>query len=61
MDVQIQEVESEVEMMDAQAMLTPELLSRVVEAVMQALRDEQHRDSLRRHDMRIDERASRLD
>jgi hypothetical protein len=61
MDVRINDLTSTVHLADARAMLTPEVLQQIVEAVMMHLRQEEQQRQARERDMNIDRRASDLD
>lgn len=54
MDVRINNLTSNVHLADARAMLTPEVLQQIVEAVGIHLRQEEQQRQEREHDMRID-------
>ena len=61
MDVRINNLNSNVHLTDARAMLTPEVLQQIVEAVVAHLREEEQQRQERESDMRIDRRATELD
>ena len=61
MDVRINNVTSNIRMSDARAMLTPEVLKQIVEAVSAHLRQEEQQRQEREQDMKIERRASQLD
>ena len=53
MDVRINEVTSNIHATDARAMLTPEVLSQIIEAVLRRLEVENRLQKEREHDTRI--------
>ena len=61
MDVRINHATSNIHMTDARAMLTPEVLKQIVEAVSAQLRQEEQQRQEREADMKIERRASQLD
>lgn len=61
MDVRINNVTSNIHMTDARAMLTPEVLKQIVEAVMAQMEQETRRREEREQDMKIERRAAQLD
>lgn len=61
MDVRINNLESNIHLTDARAMLTPEVLAQIVEAVIARLREEDRLAQDRDRDMQIDRRAAELD
>jgi hypothetical protein len=61
MDVQINNVTSNVHVTDARAMLAPEVLRQIVEAVMVQMQQEAQQRDEREQDMKIDRRAAQLD
>jgi hypothetical protein len=61
MEVHINNLTSTVHLADARAMLTPEVLQQIVEAVLTHLRQEEQQRQARERDMNIDRRASDLD
>ena len=61
MDVLINNLNSNVHLTDARAMLKPEVLQQIVEAVVAHLREEEQQRRERERDMRIDRRATELD
>ena len=61
MDVRIQELTSDVFVIDAQALLTPEVLAQIVMAVQEALREEAYHADDRHRDRQFDRRATELD
>jgi hypothetical protein len=61
MDVRINNLSSTVHLADARAMLTPEVLQQIVEAVLAHLRREEQQRQERERDMHIDRRATMLD
>ena len=61
MDVRINNVTSNVNMTDARAMLTPEVLKQIVEAVSACMQLEERQRQEREQDMKIERRASQLD
>ena len=52
-DVRINSLTSSVHLADARALLTPEVLQQIVEAVMIYRREEERQQQDREHDMRI--------
>ena len=60
MDVRIQNVTSTVRIADAEALLTPEVLQRIVEAVKQHLEEERALQAERDSDKNINPNASLL-
>lgn len=61
MDVRINNLNSNVQLTDTRAMLTPSVLQQIVEAVVAHLREEEQQRQERESDMRIDRRATELD
>jgi hypothetical protein len=61
MDVRINNVTSNIRMTDARAMLTPEVLRQIVEAVAAHMEQEEQQQQERQRDMKIERRASQLD
>ena len=61
MDVRINNLESNMHLTDARAMLTPDVLVQIVEAVIARLREEAQQTQDRDRDMQIDRRAAELD
>lgn len=61
MDVRINNLDSHIYFSDARAMLTPDVLSQIVEAVIARLREEEQQTQERNRDMQIDRRATELD
>ena len=61
MDVRINNVTSNIRMTDARAMLTPEVLKQIVEAVSAHMEQEKQQRQEREEDMKIERRASKLD
>jgi hypothetical protein len=61
MDVRINNLESNLHFSDARAMLTPEVLAQIVEAVIVRLHEEAQQTQSRDRDMQIDRRAAELD
>ena len=61
MDVQINELTSNIHLTDARAMLTPEVLAQIVEAVTRALQEQERERQARERDTQIERRAARLD
>jgi hypothetical protein len=61
MDVRINNLTSNIHMQDARAMLTPEVLQQITEAVLLRLRQEAEAEQARRHDEQIEHRATKLD
>jgi hypothetical protein len=61
MDIRINNLESNIHLTDARAMLTPEVLEQIVEAVAARLREEEQQAQGRDRDMQIDRRAAELD
>ncbi len=61
MDVRINQMNSTVTAGDSSGLLSPELLSQIVEAVLVRLQAEQRLQREREQDMRIETRATRLD
>lgn len=61
MDVQIQELTSNVRVTDARAMLTPEVLRQIVEAVTTHLQAQERERKAREADTKIERRAAELD
>jgi len=57
MDVQINEVETELEVTDAEAMLTPRVMARIVAEVKRALADADRLDAQRDADRSADVRG----
>ncbi len=60
-DVRINNLESNLHMTDARAMLTPEVRAQIVAEVLRALQEEQRQAQERARDMAIDKRAAELD
>jgi hypothetical protein len=61
MDVRINNLESNLHLTDARAMLAPDVLAQIVEAVIARLREEAQQTQDRDRDMQIDRRAAELD
>ncbi len=61
MDVRINNVTSNIRSSDAGAMLTPELLKQIVEAVSAHMQQEEQQRQEREQDMKIERRASQLE
>lgn len=61
MDIRINNLDSNLHFSDARAMLTPDVLSQIVEAVIARLREEERQTQERERDMQIDRRAAELD
>ncbi len=61
MDVEIQDLTSDVLLTDARAMLTPDVLDQIVRAVLSAVREQQELSDDRRRDTRYDQQALALD
>jgi hypothetical protein len=61
MDVRINNVTSNIRMTDARAMLTPEVLAQIAEAVSAYMQREEQQRQEREQDMKIERRASQLD
>ncbi len=61
MDVQIQELTSNVRVTDARAMLTPEVLHQIVQAVTAQLQTLERERKAREADTKIERRAAELD
>lgn len=61
MDVQIQELTSNVRVTDARAMLTPEVLHQIVQAVTAQLQALERERQAREADTKIERRAADLD
>ena len=61
MDVRIDNLESNLHLSDARAMLTPDVLEQIVEAVIARLREEAQQTQDRERDMQINRRAAELD
>ena len=61
MDVQIQELTSNVRVTDARAMLTPEVLHQIVQAVAAQLQTLERERKAREADTKIERRAAELD
>jgi len=61
MDVQINAVTSNLHMTDARALLTPEVLRQIVEAVSAHLLQEEQQRQEREQDMKIERRAAQID
>ncbi len=61
MDVRINELTSNIRLTDARAMLTPEVMREIVDAVTRALAEQERERQARERDTRIDRRAARLD
>jgi hypothetical protein len=61
MDIRINEMTSRVSVTDARAMLSPEVLQQIAEAVAAYLRAQQEAEKSREQDTRIDRRAAPLD
>lgn len=61
MDVQINTVTSNLHMTDARALLTPEVLRQIVEAVSAHLLQEEQQRQEREQDMKIERRAAQID
>jgi hypothetical protein len=61
MDIGVNNVTSNVHVTDARAMLVPEVLQQIVEAVLVRLRQEDLQQQERRRDVQIDRRAAELD
>jgi hypothetical protein len=61
MDVRINSVTSNIRMTDARAMLTPEVLKQIVEAVSAYMQQEERQRQEREQDVKIERRASQLD
>jgi hypothetical protein len=61
MDVRINNVTSNIHLTDARAMLTPDVLRQIVEAVIVRLREAEQERRQREQDTRIDRRAATLD
>ncbi len=53
MDVRIEEVASQVHVTDARALLSPEVLEQIIEAVLESLRTQQQVDIVRQQDRQI--------
>ena len=60
-DVRINNLTSNLHMSDARAMLQPEVMEQIVQAVMAHLRQHEHEQQGRQYDMTIERRAARLD
>ncbi len=58
MDVRINTLRSNIHLTDARAMLTPEVLQQIVEAVALYQRQEAQRQQEREQDMRIERRSA---
>lgn len=61
MDVQINNLTSNVHVADARALLAPDLLRQIAEAVAAYMREQDRQRQERERDTRIDRRASELD
>jgi hypothetical protein len=61
MDVRINNVTSNIHLTDARAMLTPQVLQQIAEAVSAYLRQEEQLRQEREQDTRLERRASELD
>jgi hypothetical protein len=61
MNVEIQDLTSDVYLTDARAMLTPEVMDLIVAAVLRALREQEGVERDRRADARLDRQALALD
>jgi hypothetical protein len=61
MDIRINRVTSNIQVADARASLSPEMLEQIVQAVVLRLRDEDQRRMERERDEAIDTRAADLD
>lgn len=61
MNTFIEEMESDVHVIDGRAMLAPEVLEQIVAAVLLALREQEHEMRNRQNDTRLDRQALVLD
>lgn len=61
MDVQVNNLTSNIHLTDARAMLTPEVLQQIVEAVLARLRQEEQRRREQEQDAKVERRAVELD
>ena len=61
MDVRINNMTSNLHVSDARAMLRPEVMEQIVQAVLVKLQRHEQEQQIRKHDMTIDRRAVRLD
>jgi hypothetical protein len=61
MDVRINSLTSNIHLTDARAMLAPDVLQEIVEAVLRHLEQVNQQQQERDHDTRIDRRAADLD
>ena len=61
MDVRINTVTSNIHLADARAMLSPEVMEQILQAVMHHLREQEQRRAERARDEAIDTRAAHLD
>jgi hypothetical protein len=59
-DVRVNSVQSQVRVADADALLTPEVLERIIEAVRTRLREEDAERREREDDQAVRDRATRL-
>jgi hypothetical protein len=59
-DVRVNSVQSQVRVADADALLTPEVLERIIEAVRTRLREEDAERREREDDQAVRDRAARL-
>jgi hypothetical protein len=57
MDVRIEEITSQVHITDARALLTPEVLEQIVEAVLESLRAQQQLNLDRHNDRQINRQS----
>jgi hypothetical protein len=61
MDVRINNLTSNIHLTDARAMLTPEVLQKIVDAVLLRLREAEQERRQREQDTSVDRRATALD
>ena len=61
MEVRINNLTSNVHVADPAALLAPEVLDRIADAVLARLRSEERADLSRRRDSRVDRRATDID